>query len=94
MNIIAIIRFLLANKDAIQDLIELIQEVISMFSGGQATIMTESIADVMGTRYTALGAQLEAEGMSFFDLIQLIIENKESILELVALLMSLFGAKK
>jgi hypothetical protein len=94
MNIIVLIRFLFANKEVVKDLIELINEIIGMFSGGQATIMTESIAEVMGVKYSALGDQLKADGFSFFDLIQLLIENKESLKEIVEWLISILGAKK
>jgi len=93
MNLITIITFLIANKQAIVELIKLIQELADMFSGNTAFVMSDELVSTCEEKSPVLSAAANAAGMSFGDLLKFLIENKDAILELIKLFTDLFSKK-
>lgn len=93
MNLITIITFLIANKQAIIELIKLIQDLADMFSGNTAFVMNDAYIENCQAQSPTLAAAAQAQGMSFGDLLKFLIENKDAILELIKLFTDLFGKK-
>lgn len=94
MKIIAILRFLIENKAQVEQLIELIQQLLSskhlIGDDGSTTLPTAE-------EFPALSGAVMAAGSSWSELIKLLVDNLDSLQEIVTLVMQLvklFEAKR
>lgn len=90
MTIIQIIMFLLANKEAIGDLLKLIQELIKNWRGDTAVAMDAATVEAMVVQYPALVEACNTEGQSFADLLKLLLENLDEISKFIEVLKGIF----
>ena len=89
LKLIAIVNFLLENKESILELIKLLQSIFAsetlIGDSHDATVFDDC------TAYPCLAASLSAAGMSWQDFIKLLIANKEQLQELVAALVEIIA---
>lgn len=94
MNFLALIAFLVANRQAIIDLIQLVKEIIAQFGRGTAVALSEeqfsTLAAEKAQAYPELAALCETQNFNFRELLQLILENAEAIKELIQVIADLF----
>ena len=92
-RLIELIKLVIENKEQLQELFELISEIIGMFRGGTAVAMTEESANNMGLRFVELKTLAESAGFTWWEIVQLIIANKELIQQFVEAVLEFYGKK-
>lgn len=94
MTIGKLILFLIANKDAIMDMLALIRQLLEQFRGGGAIALSDDFVVAAAQTSPHLVEALAAEGMSLRDWIQFIIDNREAIADIIEMIKDLIGASK
>lgn len=89
LKLIAVVNFLLQNKESILELIKLLQSIfateILIGDTDDVTLYADSNA------YPLLSAAIAESGMSWQDFIKLLVANKEQLQELVAALVEIIS---
>ena len=93
MKLISLISLLIANKEAILQLVALLKELLDAFTDN-AVALSEEQLDAMAadkaSSYPQLAAHIEAEGGSFRELLELILQNTGAILEIIRAISEMF----